>query len=90
MNNKQIELLKFCGFEIDDDHLLVLEKENKNSLVKICFNNSVKLFTIKTQGCYFKPNDYDSIELFTIELSRKLGLVYELNHLKDGDYDVCS
>jgi len=84
MTNKQVELLKFCGFEVDDSHLLVRDK-NKDSLVTICYNSVAKLFTIKTTGFHFKAKDYDSVEKFSIDLNRKLSLVYELNTYMGDD-----
>lgn len=81
MTNKQKELIKFCGYKIVDNHL-VGEKE---CISKIYFDETTKLFSIEMKAYTFSPGDYESIEMFSISLNHMLGLVYELNQIKDGD-----
>ena len=80
MTNKQKELINFCGYKIVDNYL-VGEKECISS---IYFDEVTKLFSIKIKAFNFSPGDYDSIELFSITLNHMLGLIYELNMIKDG------
>lgn len=79
MTNKQKELIKFCGYKIIDNHL-VGEKECISS---IYFDENSGLFSIKMKAFNFSPGDYESIEMFSITLNHMLGLVYELNLIKD-------
>lgn len=89
MNNKQIELLKFCGYEVDIKNNKIIDK-NKNCLANIIFEPITGFFTIKITSHRFIPNNYDEIEEFSIDLNRKLSLVYELNTFMCGDNNVCS
>lgn len=89
MNNKQIELLKFLGFTIDLENNVVNDRD-KNSLVSIYFNDTLKVFTLKISDHDFLKDDYDAIEYLSIELNRKLSLIYELNTFMKGDTNVCS
>lgn len=89
MNNKHIELLKFCGYDVDVEKNKIIDK-NKNSLVTIVFEPLTGFFTIKIQSHRFIPNNYDAIEEFSIDLNKKLSLIYELNTFIGGDKNVCS
>ena len=79
MNKRQIELLNFVGFQVDGDNI----KWKNNSLASIFFDNDSGLFSIKVQAHNFAPGDYDSIEYLSIDLNHMLGLVYELNSIKE-------
>lgn len=88
MNKKQIELLKFCGFDVNVEKNYIIDP-NKEAIANIIFEPLTGFFTIKMKSHRFIPNEYEDIVLFTIDLNKKLGLVYELNmHL--GDKNVCS
>lgn len=79
MTNRQKELIKLCGYKIVDNKL-VGEKECISS---IFYDEKSKLFSINMKSFTFKPGDYESIEMFSITLNHMLGLVYELNLIKD-------
>lgn len=79
MNKRQIELLNFVGFQVDGDNI----KWKNNSLASIFFDKDSELFSIKVQAHNFAPGDYDSIEYLSIDLNHMLGLVYELNSIKE-------
>lgn len=81
MTNRQKELIKFCGYKIIDNKL-VGEKE---CISNIFYDEKSGLFSIDISAYTFVPGDYDSIEAFTIVINRMLGLIYELNSIKDGD-----
>lgn len=85
MNKKQMELLKFCGFEIDIEKNIITDTNNKKSITTIIYEPLTGFFTLKISNHRFIPNDYDSAELFSIDFNRKLGLVYELNKYLGGD-----
>lgn len=89
MNNKQIKLLEFCGFIVDTEKNTIIDK-NKNSLVEILFEPLTGFFTLKSKSHRFVPNQYDDVEKFSIDINRKLSLVYELNKYLGGDNNVCS
>ena len=80
MTNEQKELIKFCGYKIVDNHL-VGEKECISS---IYYDKISGLFSIQMKAFNFVPGDYDSVEMFSITLNHMLGLIYELNLIKDG------
>ena len=88
MNNKQIKLLEFCGFIVEDDKITI--KEDEKSLTTILFEPLTGFFTLKIKNHRFVPNDYYEIEKFSIDLNRKLSLIYELNNYLGGDNNVCS
>ncbi len=79
MNKRQIELLNFVGFQVDGDNI----KWKNNSLASIFFDKNSGLFSIKVQEHNFAPGDYNSIEYLSIDLNHMLGLVYELNSIKE-------
>ena len=81
MTNKQKELIKFCGYKIVDNYLV----GEKDCIASIYFDEATKLFSIKINAFDFSPGDYESIELFSITLNHMLGLVYELNLIKNND-----
>lgn len=80
MTNKQKELIKFCGYKIVGNRL-VGEKECISS---IYYDEISGLFSIDMKAFNFSPGDYESVEIFSITLNHMLGLVYELNLIKDG------
>lgn len=80
MTNKQKELIKFCGYKIVGNRL-VGEKECISS---IYYDEISGLFSIDMKAFNFSPGDYESVEMFSITLNHMLGLVYELNLIKDG------
>lgn len=80
MTNKQKELIRFCGYKIVDNHL-VGEKECISS---IYYDKISGLFSIRMKAFNFVPGDYESVEMFSITLNHMLGLIYELNLIKDG------
>ena len=79
MNKRQIELLNFVGFQVDENKI----KWKNSSLASIFFDKDSGLFSIKVQAHNFAPGDYDSIEYLSIDLNHMLGLVYELNSIKE-------
>lgn len=80
MNKRQIELLNLIGLKINGNNI----EWKKDSLASIYFDQNTKLFNIKIKEHDFIPGDYDSIEYLTIDLNQMLGLIYELNMIKDG------
>lgn len=79
MNKRQIELLKLVGFKVSD---------NKITWRNISYSSIYfELFSIKIDAHTFNHGDYDSIEYLAIDLNHILDLVYELNTIKDGDYN---
>lgn len=80
MNKRQIELLNLIGLKINGNNI----EWKKDSLASIYFDQNTKLFNIKIKEYDFTPGDYDSIEYLTIDLNHMLGLIYELNMIKDG------
>ena len=81
MTNRQIELLKLVGFKIDGNKIIW----KNDSLASIFYDKKSGLFNIKVQAHTFTPGDYDSVEYLAIDLNHMLGLIYELNSLKEGD-----
>lgn len=81
MNKRQLELLNLAGFKVNDNK--ITWKNNSHS--SIYFDQDTKLFSIKVNAYTFTPGDYDSVEYLAIDLNHMLGLVYELNMIKDGD-----
>lgn len=79
MNKRQIELLNFAGFKVNGNNI----KWKNNSLASIFFDEASGLFSIKVQAHNFTPRDYKSIEYLSIDLNHMLGLVYELNFVKE-------
>ena len=82
MNKRQLELLNLVGFKVDGNN--ITWKNNSHS--SIYFDKDTKLFSIKVDAYTFTPGDYDSVEYLAIDLHHMLGIIYELNMIKDGDY----
>lgn len=82
MNKRQIELLNFCGYKIDSSNRINGEKD---CIASMAFDEKSKMFSIKIKSYTFNPGDYESIEMFTITVNHMLGLIFELNSIKDGD-----
>lgn len=82
MNKRQLELLKLVGFKVSGNNITWKNK----SYSSIYFDQATKLFGIKVNAHTFTPGDYDSVEYLAIDLNHMLGLVYELNMIKDGDF----
>lgn len=83
MTNRQKELIKLCGYKIVDNKLI----GEKESLSAIYYDEDTNLFSIDMKAFKFKPGDYESVEMFSITLNHMLGLVYELNMIKDAYED---
>ncbi len=82
MTNKQKELIKFCGYKIVGNHLV----GEKKCISSIYYDETSRLFSIKIKAFTFIPSNYESVEMFSITLNHMLGLIYELNSIKDGDF----
>lgn len=82
MNNRQKELIKLCEYKIIGNRIV----GKKDCISTIYFDEDAKLFSIKIKSYNFTPGDYENIEMFTITVNHMLGLVYELNLIKEN-YD---
>lgn len=79
MTKKQIELLKLVGFKIKGNNVIWKNK----SLASIYYDEKAKLFNIKVEQHTFTPGDYDAIEYLAIDINHMLGLIYELNSIRE-------
>lgn len=81
MTNRQKDLIKFCGYKIAGNKLV----GEKDCISNMYYDEKTGLFSIDMKAFTFTPGDYDSVEMFSITLNHMLGLVYELNSIKDAD-----
>lgn len=79
MNKRQIELLNLVGFKVVGNNI----NWKNDSLASIFFDETSGLFNIKVQAHTFTPGDYEDVEYLAIDLNHMLGLVYELNSIKE-------